>query len=80
MQFANTPYAAALAKVKNYMIAMGKKGFRPEKLGEVVKTALTVSKPKARYTVTPDPLQHLMVNTLPKRVVDKIIARRAGLI
>jgi NAD(P)-dependent dehydrogenase (short-subunit alcohol dehydrogenase family) len=78
-QFANTPYAPALDKVKDYMIANGRKGLPPEKLGEVVKTALTVSKPKTRYTVTPDPFQNIMVNTLPKRMVDNIIARQVGL-
>ncbi len=78
-QYANTPYAAALNKVKDFMISNGRKGFAPEKLGEVVKTALTTAKPKTRYTVTPDPLQNLIVNTLPKRMVDGIIARRVGL-
>jgi NAD(P)-dependent dehydrogenase (short-subunit alcohol dehydrogenase family) len=78
-QFANTPYAPALDKVKDYMISNGKRGLPPEKLGEVVKTALTVSKPKTRYTVTPDLIQNLMVKILPKRIVDNIIARRVGL-
>jgi NAD(P)-dependent dehydrogenase (short-subunit alcohol dehydrogenase family) len=78
-QFANTPYAPALDKVKDHMISNGKRGLQPEKLGEVVKTALTVSKPKTRYTVTPDLIQNLMVNILPKRIVDNIIARRVGL-
>jgi NAD(P)-dependent dehydrogenase (short-subunit alcohol dehydrogenase family) len=78
-QFANTPYAAALNKVKDYMISSGKKGLKPEKLGEVVKKALTVSKPKTRYTVTPDPIQNIIVNTLPKRIVDNIIAKQVGL-
>ncbi len=78
-EFANTPYASALARVKDYMIANGKKGFPPEKLGAVVKTALTVSKPKTRYTVTPDPIRNLMISTLPKRIIDNIIARRMGL-
>jgi NAD(P)-dependent dehydrogenase (short-subunit alcohol dehydrogenase family) len=78
-QFANTPYAAALNKVKDYMIASGKKGLAPEKLGEVVKNALTTAKPKTRYTVTPDPFQNWMVNTLPKRIVDNIIAKQVGL-
>jgi NAD(P)-dependent dehydrogenase (short-subunit alcohol dehydrogenase family) len=75
----NTPYAPVLAKLKELMIANGKKGLPPEKLGEAVKTMLTISKPKTRYTVVPDPIQNLMVNTLPKRMVDNIIARRVGL-
>lgn len=79
-QFANTPYASALDKVKDYMISSGRKGLAPEKLGGVVKTALTAVKPKTRYTVTPDPFQNWMVNTLPKRIVDGIIARQVGLV
>jgi NAD(P)-dependent dehydrogenase (short-subunit alcohol dehydrogenase family) len=69
-QYANTPYATALEKVKDFMISSGRKGFAPEKLGEVVKTALTTKRPKTRYTVTPDPIQNLMINTLPKRMVE----------
>jgi NAD(P)-dependent dehydrogenase (short-subunit alcohol dehydrogenase family) len=78
-QFANTPYGTAVNKVKDYMISSGKKGLAPEKLGEVVKKALTTSKPKTRYTVTPDPLQYIMMNALPKRFVDKFIAKQVGL-
>ena len=36
-------YAPALDKMKDYMIANGKRGLPPEKLGEVVQTALAVS-------------------------------------
>jgi hypothetical protein len=32
-----------------------------------------------RYQITPDPMQRLMTAVLPKRMVDKIIARRIGL-
>ena len=51
----------------------------PEKIGEAVYTALTARKPKVRYTVTPDPIQNLIVHTLPKRIVDRMIAGRLGL-
>jgi NAD(P)-dependent dehydrogenase (short-subunit alcohol dehydrogenase family) len=78
-RYANTPYAAALDKVKSYMLELGRKGFPPEKIGEAVYRALTAAKPKVRYTVTPDPIQNVMVNTLPKRVVDRMIAGRLGL-
>jgi NAD(P)-dependent dehydrogenase (short-subunit alcohol dehydrogenase family) len=40
--FADTPYASALEKVKQYMIAQGRKGLPPERLGQAVKTALTL--------------------------------------
>ena len=78
--YANTPYASALDRMKNYMISLGHKGLPPEKIGETVKTALTIAKPKTRYTVAPNPLQQLMSSILPKRAVDNLIARRLGLV
>jgi NAD(P)-dependent dehydrogenase (short-subunit alcohol dehydrogenase family) len=77
--FANTPYARALEKLRFFMIDSGKKGLPPERIGETIKTALTASIPKTRYTVTPVPIQNWMANSLPKRVVDRMIARRLGL-
>lgn len=79
-RYANTPYADALAKVKDYMIANGRKGLSEERLGLAIHTALTAKNPKTRYVVTPDPFQNFLVNHLPKRVVDRIIARRIGLL
>jgi hypothetical protein len=35
--------------------------------------------PKVRYSITPDPMRHLVTAFLPKRMVDKIIAKRLGL-
>jgi NAD(P)-dependent dehydrogenase (short-subunit alcohol dehydrogenase family) len=78
-RYANTPYAAALEKIKAFMIENGRKGFPPEKIGQAVWRALTLRKPKVHYTVTPDPFQNWMVTTLPKRMVDNIIAGRLGL-
>ncbi|HEX4535189.1 MAG TPA: SDR family oxidoreductase [Rhizomicrobium sp.] len=78
-RYANTPYAASLNKIKEFMITLGRKGFPPERIGRTVARALTLSHPKVRYTVTPDPIQNLMANTLPKRTVDKLIAGRLGL-
>ena len=77
--FADGPYAPALARLKGYMIPNGNDGLPPERIGETVKTALTVKRPKTRYTVTPNPLQNLLALTLPKRLIDGVIARRLGL-
>jgi NAD(P)-dependent dehydrogenase (short-subunit alcohol dehydrogenase family) len=77
--FADTPYARPLERLRLLMIAGGKKGLPAERIGETVKTALTASAPKTRYTVTPVPIQNWMANILPKRVMDKMIARRLGL-
>jgi NAD(P)-dependent dehydrogenase (short-subunit alcohol dehydrogenase family) len=78
-EFAHTPYASALAKLKVHMITNGRRGLPPEQVGETVKSALTAARPKARYTVTPDPIETLVAKALPKRVVDNIIASRLGL-
>ena len=78
-QYGNTPYVKALEAVKKYMLTTGRKGFPPEKLGEAVHTALTTARPKTRYTVTPEPLQNFLVNNLPKRMVDNMVAGRLGL-
>ena len=71
--------ADALDTLKHFMISKGRKGLPPERLGEVVKIALTHPKPKTRYIVTPSPVRNLLVNILPKRMVDNIIARRLGI-
>jgi NAD(P)-dependent dehydrogenase (short-subunit alcohol dehydrogenase family) len=78
-QYANTPYVKPLTAVKDYMLALGRKGLAPEKLGEAVHTALTVAKAKTRYTVTPQPLQNFLMLNLPKRMVDNMIAGQLGL-
>lgn len=78
-QLATKEYAPPLAKLKNYMVANGYKGLPPERIGEVVKSALIAARPKTRYTVTPDPIQNFLALTLPKRMVDAAIAKRLGL-
>jgi short-subunit dehydrogenase len=77
--FAATPYAKALQTMRSYMLSLGRKGLPPERIGETVKTALTAAKPKVRYTVAPNAAQQLMTAVLPKRTMDKLIARRLGL-
>ncbi len=79
-QYAGTPYASSLDTIKKFMLESGRKGFAPEKLGRAIYKALTTAHPKTRYTVTPAPLQNVIVNTLPKRMVDRMYAKRLGLL
>jgi hypothetical protein len=51
----------------------------PEKIAEVIAEALTSASPKVRYQITPDPTRHLITAVLPKRTVDRIFAKRLGL-
>ena len=76
----NSPYFPALQKVRAYMLHLGSIGLAPEKIAETIHEALTSPHPKVRYQIAPDPMRHLVTTYLPKRMVDKIIARRLGLI
>ncbi len=78
-QFATTPYADALTTMRSFMLSLGRKGLPAERIGEAVRTALTTVKPKTRYTVAPNPMQQLMTAVLPKRTMDRLMARRLGL-
>ena len=77
--FANTPYAPVLERMKAFMLRNASKGLPADRIGETVKTALTAPKPKVRYTITPNPFQNFLTRTLPRRVVDRMIARGIGL-
>lgn len=75
--YRGTPFFPALEKVRAYMNGAG--GLPPERLGEVVATALTAARPKVRYTVAPDAMQAFLMANLPRRMVDRMIAGRLGL-
>jgi NAD(P)-dependent dehydrogenase (short-subunit alcohol dehydrogenase family) len=78
-KYRNSPYLPALQKVTAYMQHLDSIGLPASKIAEVVHDALTLPRPKVRYQVAPDPMRHLMTAMLPKRMVDKIIAKRVGL-
>jgi NAD(P)-dependent dehydrogenase (short-subunit alcohol dehydrogenase family) len=77
--YQNSPYFPALQKVRAFMLQLGSIGLPAEKIAETVYEALTTPHPKVRYQVTPDPMRHIITTYLPKRMVDKIIAKRLGL-
>jgi short-subunit dehydrogenase len=77
--FANTEYGESVKRVQEYIIRNGRKGYPPEKVGEVVWNALTTPKPRVRYAVIPgSSLSRVIQMLLPKRMVDRIIARNLG--
>lgn len=79
--YANTDYAEIAKKFKDYFIADGRKGLPPERIGEAIYTALTVPAPKVRYAVVPRKLFNWTIpRLLPKRTVDRIIAKQLGLV
>jgi NAD(P)-dependent dehydrogenase (short-subunit alcohol dehydrogenase family) len=78
-KFNNTPYAGALAKVRDYMIKQGREGLPADQVGDLIWRCLTIAKPKTRYAILRRPF---MDRTLPRwlgpRAVDRVIARRLG--
>src|SRR3954447_966546 len=75
----NSPYLPALKKVRAFMLQLGESGLPPERIAEIIFQALTSAHPKARYSIRPDLMRHLITAVLPKRTVDRIIAKRLGL-
>jgi NAD(P)-dependent dehydrogenase (short-subunit alcohol dehydrogenase family) len=78
--YQNSPYFAALGKIRKFMMHLGEMGLPPDKIAERIFEALTSASPKVRYQITPDPMRHLVTALLPKRTVDNIIAKRLGLL
>jgi NAD(P)-dependent dehydrogenase (short-subunit alcohol dehydrogenase family) len=75
----NSPFFPALQRIRKFMMQLGETGLPAEKIAEAIAEALTSAHPKVRYQLTPDPMRHLLTAVLPKRRVDRIIAKRLGL-
>src|SRR5438552_4012806 len=78
-RYQNSPYLPALQKVSAYMQHLDAIGLPPEKIAGLVYDALTLPKPKVRYHIAPDTMRYLLAAVLPKRTMDRIIAKRLGL-
>jgi NAD(P)-dependent dehydrogenase (short-subunit alcohol dehydrogenase family) len=78
-RYQNSPYLPALQKVGAYMQHLDAIGLPPERIAERVHDALTLPNPKVRYHIAPDTLRYLLAAVLPKRTMDRIIAKRLGL-
>ena len=77
--YRNSPFFPALERIRKFMLRLGETGLPAEKIAEAIADALTSANPQLRYQITPDPMRHLITAVLPKRMVDKIIAKRLGL-
>jgi NAD(P)-dependent dehydrogenase (short-subunit alcohol dehydrogenase family) len=79
-RYRNSPFFPALERIGKFMLQLGESGLPAEKIGELIHHALTAPAPRVRYQISPDPMRHLMTAILPKRMVDRIIAKRLGLL
>jgi NAD(P)-dependent dehydrogenase (short-subunit alcohol dehydrogenase family) len=78
--YRNSPFFPPLQRIRKYMMQLGENGLPPETIAEGIATALTSAHPKVRYQIASDQLRHLMTAILPKRTVDKMVAKRLGLL
>jgi len=75
--YQDTAWAGSIEAFSKVMLEGGRDGLAPETVAEVVETALTARKPKARYAPVPNKLTNFTVPTrLPKRWLDSIFASR----
>jgi hypothetical protein len=79
-RYTNSPFFPALGRIRKFMLQLGESGLPAEKIGELIHLALTAPNPRVRYQIAPDPMRHLLTAILPKRMVDRIIAKRLGLL
>jgi NAD(P)-dependent dehydrogenase (short-subunit alcohol dehydrogenase family) len=79
-RYQNSPYLPALQKVTAYMQHLESIGLPAEKIAERIHDALTLPNPKVRYHIAPDTMRYLLAAVLPKRTMDRIIAKRLGLL
>jgi NAD(P)-dependent dehydrogenase (short-subunit alcohol dehydrogenase family) len=76
----DSPFLPAREKVRAYAANLAASGLPPERLGELVHQVLTMPQPKVRYEITPEPLRMFLMRNLPKRMIDRMIAKRFALL
>lgn len=78
--YTNSVWAKPIETFADVMLKGGRDGLPPEKIAAIIETALTDNSPKARYAPVPNKLTNWTIPTLlPKRMVDKAMAKRYGL-
>lgn len=76
----DTPWAISLSTFLDAMVSGGKNGLPVEYVSEVIETALTHKRPRARYAPVPNKLiNYHLLRLLPKRWVDTLFIKRLGL-
>jgi NAD(P)-dependent dehydrogenase (short-subunit alcohol dehydrogenase family) len=80
-RYANSPYRDIMARFQKMFISMGREGYPQERLGQLIHTALTIPNPAVRYTAEKRGLaEKLLTRFAPKRMLDRIIGKKLGLL
>lgn len=79
--YENSEYAPALSRLLAYVLDIGPRGDPPERIARVIFEALTKPSPKTRYAPVRGKFKNWILPTLlPKRYIDRKIARGLGLV
>jgi NAD(P)-dependent dehydrogenase (short-subunit alcohol dehydrogenase family) len=80
-EFKPTEYWNAVQNFQKFIVAEGRKGFSPERLGEAVYLALSTAKPRARYAVIKQRFKNwTLPRLLPARIFDAVVAKQLGFV
>jgi NAD(P)-dependent dehydrogenase (short-subunit alcohol dehydrogenase family) len=77
--YQNSLYFPALQRMRKWLLQLRATALPPEKIAETIFKALTGENPRVRYKITPDSMQLIIASFLPKRTLDRIIAKRLDL-
>ena len=79
--YSDSPYFDALQRFRRMFLKQGRDGLPAEALGALIYKALTVPRPKVRYAAVKGRMMEKLVTALlPRRAMDRMIARVLGLL
>jgi NAD(P)-dependent dehydrogenase (short-subunit alcohol dehydrogenase family) len=78
--YRSSPFFPAMQRLRAFAQRLAGFALPAETIGELVYRALTLPRPKVRYEISPEPFRMLMMRILPKRTLDRIIAKRFALL
>ena len=78
--YENSPYKESVKRMRDAMVANGRRGLPPERIGRLVVEILQATRPRARYMIGGvSALVRLSRRVMGTRQVDRVIARNLGL-
>ena len=80
-RYETTPYQKPGQRVLEFIVRDGRKGCHPRQIAEAIYKAISVKKPRARYSIVPKPLEAwLLSRVFPTRLTDRLLAKQFGLV
>lgn len=78
--YRGTAFETALERIRAFMLKSGREGLPVERLGEAIRDIVANPRPRVRYVFAPNMIEAWMAPRLPKRMMDRAIGKRLGLL